>query len=294
MAPHLASILPPAPLTDEVFPFNRETFHNIRRIQDQDLGFLDSPPIRALVSVVGAVGETGTAITSGVAGVAQGVSSGFFGAVGGLTSSFGGAGIANLGSQLTGGTIGMAEGAAEALIDPSKVAREHIKYSNEVHDHLPAAMNAVDESIRDFSVEIGNQAHIIYDKAATDGVATIAAVKVKLAAVIKALAGLLNVLTGNNIQEHLRVGQDKYQGLQLQKNYLGEISTELPKVVATVNEVKAAFETLDKNLDLANDKIEDGITDPHRIFNGTHEAVADGWRAFEVKRKTMTYLPYKY
>jgi hypothetical protein len=55
-----------------------------------------------------------------------------------------------------------------------------------------------------------------------------------------------------------------------------------------------AFEAIQANLKLAKEKISNGITDPSQIFLEKHEAVADAWRAFEAKRRTMTYIPYIY
>jgi len=45
-------------------------------------------------------------------------------------------------------------------------------------------------------------------------------------------------------------------------------------------------------LKLAKEKINNGITDPNQIFVEKHEDVVNAWKAFEEKRKTMTYIPY--
>ena len=56
----------------------------------------------------------------------------------------------------------------------------------------------------------------------------------------------------------------------------------------------AAFASILAGFKFAQGKINSGITDPNQIFAETHEEVVAAWQAFEVKRKTMTYLPYKY
>jgi len=48
------------------------------------------------------------------------------------------------------------------------------------------------------------------------------------------------------------------------------------------------------NLNSAKEKINNGVTNPNQIFGENQGAVEDAWKAFEVKRKTMTYLPYKH
>ena len=59
-------------------------------------------------------------------------------------------------------------------------------------------------------------------------------------------------------------------------------------------EYLAAFAALLANFRLAQDKIKSGITDPNQIFAEKHEDVVIAWKAFQDRRRTMTYLPYKY
>ena len=59
-------------------------------------------------------------------------------------------------------------------------------------------------------------------------------------------------------------------------------------------EYPGAFAAILANFKLAQDKINSGITDPKQIFAENYEQVAAAWQALEVRRKTMTYLPYKY
>ena len=61
-----------------------------------------------------------------------------------------------------------------------------------------------------------------------------------------------------------------------------------------VLEYTAGFATINANLDQAKDKINSGVTDPSQIFAQSQEEVADAWKAYEVKRKSMTYLPYNH
>ena len=56
----------------------------------------------------------------------------------------------------------------------------------------------------------------------------------------------------------------------------------------------AAFGEIASNFKVAKDKINSGVTDPRQIFAQSAEDVVSAWRKFEAKRKTMTYLPYKY
>ena len=56
----------------------------------------------------------------------------------------------------------------------------------------------------------------------------------------------------------------------------------------------AAFDAILASFKLAQEKIKSGITDPAQIFAEKHEDVVIAWKAFEERRKTMTYLPYKY
>jgi hypothetical protein len=96
---------------------------------------------------------------------------------------------------------------------------------------------------------------------------------------------------------------------------LQELHQYLPAILKTVLEVKgksiliqytnetiyrlsseylAAFVALSASYHAALAKINSGVTDPAQIFAQGHEQVVDSWKAFEAKRKTMTYLPYKY
>ena len=59
-------------------------------------------------------------------------------------------------------------------------------------------------------------------------------------------------------------------------------------------EYLAAFAAIHANFNIAKDKINSGVNDPNQIFAESHEQVVDAWKNFEVKRKSMTYLPYKY
>ena len=61
-----------------------------------------------------------------------------------------------------------------------------------------------------------------------------------------------------------------------------------------VFEYLAAFAAILSNFKLAQGKINSGITDPKQIFAESDEQVTAAWQALEVRRKTMTYLPYKY
>jgi hypothetical protein len=56
----------------------------------------------------------------------------------------------------------------------------------------------------------------------------------------------------------------------------------------------ASFATVSANFNIALSKINSGVTDPKQIFAQTHEEAVDSWKNFEISRKTMTYLPYKY
>lgn len=297
MSSQLASIVPCAPLTDQVFPFNQQQFLDIRSYQDSDLGFLSSPPVRAIVSVAGVAGGTATGITSGVADVARGGASTLFGGAAKLTAGIPGSSLFGMAGQVASTGINLTEQVADQLVDPTRVVREHINYSNNIKDNLPGAVNAVDQCIHDFASGIGNQAQELYENIPTQGIQIITGLQALLANVDNSLAKLNDVLTENQVAENLKVGQDKYHGVQISgnpKNYLGEISDELPKVVQTVVDVKAAFDCILGNLTQAKTNINNGVTDPKQIFAENHEDVTLAWQNFEARRKTMTYLPYKY
>ena len=59
-------------------------------------------------------------------------------------------------------------------------------------------------------------------------------------------------------------------------------------------EYLAAFADISANFSAALNSINSGITDPNVIFAQSYEEVVAAWQSFEAKRKTMTYLPYKY
>ena len=94
-----------------------------------------------------------------------------------------------------------------------------------------------------------------------------------------------------------------------------ELSQYLPEILKTIVDVKgsfishqirawkpllkffdylAAFASILEGFKLAQGKINSGVTDPKQIFAQSHEEVVAAWQGFEAKRKTMTYLPYKY
>ena len=56
----------------------------------------------------------------------------------------------------------------------------------------------------------------------------------------------------------------------------------------------AAFEVLHSSFKIIKSQINYGITDPDMIFKDSYEDVVAAWQGLEVRRKTMTYLPYKY
>jgi hypothetical protein len=290
----LASIVPIAPLTDDVFPFNQEAFTEINRYQKEDLAYLDTPPIQALIGVGDVVGGTTSAVIGGAGGAAAGVASSLSG---GVTTGLPGGGLLQQAGQGTLGAISTTTVVADQLVDPTKVAREHYYYSNEINKALPGAIDAVDKVIHDFSYTAGNGVQDLYGNTATHGVQIITGLLGTLADVDSALAKLIEVITKNNTQENISVGQDKYNAVpQLSnlKNYLQEHSELLPEVLKTIGEVKAAFATIAENFTLAKGKIVSGVTDPNHIFAEKQEVVISAWQNFEVKRKTMTYLPYKY
>jgi hypothetical protein len=183
------------------------------------------------------------------------------------------------------------------LNDPAKIISEHTTSSNGIKGKLPAAMEAIDKAIHDFSYEIGPRGQELYENLATTGVAIITGLEALLADVLTALSALYELLTTDNLEENLKVAQDKYIAinniLQL-NNHLGDISVELPFILESINAVKAAFETILASLNAAKDKINSGIYDPSLIFSEKHDEVVTAWQTFEVRRKTMTYLPYKY
>ncbi|KAF9459409.1 hypothetical protein BDZ94DRAFT_1020383 [Collybia nuda] len=293
----LASLVPVAPLTDEVFSFNSKHILEIREYQDKDLGFLTLPPVRALVDVTGIAGDTATGITRGVGGLARGT----VGAIGQTVRSthlFGhgllGA-AANLVEQTTTGAIDLTQHTAERLVDPSRVVRTHIKYSNNIHDHLPEAMKAVDANIRLFSEDMGNKSQDLYDHTATKGVQIIVGLESRLEAVLSSLAQMNLILTQDNVQEELKIGMDKYRGIigtilhGVESHFLKELAERLPLVIKTVADVKAAFETIGANLRLAKESIHHGHTNPNHIFAEDVGKVQDAWRGYEARRHTLTY-----
>jgi hypothetical protein len=67
-----------------------------------------------------------------------------------------------------------------------------------------------------------------------------------------------------------------------------------PEIPYRVSEYLASFEAVSTNFDIAKEKINSGVTNPNQIFAEKPEVVVSAWQGFEAKRKTMTYLPYKY
>jgi hypothetical protein len=59
-------------------------------------------------------------------------------------------------------------------------------------------------------------------------------------------------------------------------------------------EYLVAFAAISTNFNVAKGKINSGITDPNQIFAENYQEVVSAWQGFEARRKTMTYLPYKY
>jgi hypothetical protein len=298
MSSQLVSIVPAAPLTDDVFPFNRDAFIQIQNYQKKDLAFLSSPAIAPLVGVGDIVGGTSTAVVGGVGAAASGVASSLFGGLGTITSGLGlpvGGLLQPTGQTIVGG-INTADSAAQQLVDPTQVARQHYHYSAEVQKALPPAIAAVDKLIHDFSIGTGQIVQQLSDNLATQGPQIINGLSQQLALVDAALAALYSALTADNIQENLVVGQDKYKASSLsnQTNYLSELSQYLPPVLQTIKDVQAAFATIASNFKTALAKINSGVTNYSQIFAESPDTVVDAWKAFEVKRKTLTYLPYQY
>jgi len=293
----LVSIVPPAPLTDDVFPFNQSAFLEIRRYQEQDLAFLSSPPVKALVGVGDVVGGASTAVVGGVGSAASGVASSLFGGIGQVTSGLPGGGLLHTAGQGILGGISTTDAVAQQLVDPTRVARDHYHYSSEVKEALPGAIDAVDNVIHAFSSDAGHLVEELYGNLATKGAQIITGLENSLVEVDNALSKLYGVLTKNNIDENLAIGQEKYKAvpqLSNQKNYLAELREYLPPVLKTILDVKVAFTTILSNFKTAHTKINSGVTDPGQIFAESHEDVKVAWQNFEAKRKTMTYLPYKY
>jgi len=243
------------------------------------------------------VGGASTAVVGGVGSAATGIASSLFGGIGTITHGLPGGGLLHTVGQGTLGAISTADVVAQQLVDPTKVARQHYHYSTQVKDALPAAIDAVDTVIHDFASGAGHVVQQLYENIPSQGIAITTRLINSLATVDSALAALYAVLTKDNIQESLVVGHDKYKGvpqLSNQKNYLQELSQYLPAVLKTIQDVKVSFGTISSNLHVVQDKIHSGVTDPNQIFAQSHEEVVASWQAFEVKRKTLTYLPYKY
>ncbi|KAF9461484.1 hypothetical protein BDZ94DRAFT_1263449 [Collybia nuda] len=297
MSSHLVSLVPVAPLTDEVFSFNSKAILEIRDYQKRDLGFLHLPPVRALANATGAVGDTAHGITRGVGGIARG-SVGLIGQTVRSTHLFGGGllgGAANLVEQTTNAGVGLAEGAADHLIDPTRTVRTHVKYSNNIQDHLPGAMKTADAAIRQFSEDMGNNAKDLYENTATKGIQVIVGLESRLAAVTAALVQMNLVLTQDNVQEELQLGNDKYRGILgtilhgVETHFLKEIAERLPLVIKTINDVGAAFTAIGASLRVAKEMIRAGVTDPNQIFAQSLSDVEESWRVYEKKRQTLTY-----
>jgi hypothetical protein len=242
-----------------------------------------SQPVRALIGVGDIAGGTSTAVVGGTGSAASGAASSLSGGVG----------------QGTLGAISTVDVAAQQLVDPTQLARQHYNQSTEVKNALPPVIDAVDKVIHDFSSDAAHVVQQLYDNIATQGIAITTRWINSLADVDVKLAALYAILAHVNIQESIVVGQDKYQGVDQSKfgdqsHYLEEISQYLPPVLKTIQDVKVSFATISSNLHVAQDKINSGVTDPKKIFAQSHDQVVASWQAFEVNRKTMTYLPYKY
>jgi len=94
------------------------------------------------------------------------------------------------------GVIGLAESAADEVTVPAQTVRTHVKYSNNIQDHLPGAMKAADVAIRQFSEDMGNNAKDLYENTATKGIQVIVGLEGRLAAVTAALVQMNLVYTG--------------------------------------------------------------------------------------------------
>ncbi|KAF9468459.1 hypothetical protein BDZ94DRAFT_1304714 [Collybia nuda] len=285
----LAGLVPVAPLTN-VFSFNSKHILEIRAYQERDLKFLTLPPIRALVDVTDLHlwRLHATSITRGISGLAKGT----VGAIGQTVRS-----TYLFGHGLLGGVANLTQHTAERLVDPSRVVRTHIKYSNNVNDHLPEAMRAVDANIRLFSEDMGfrTSPQDLYDHTATKGVQIIVGLESRLAAVLSSLVQMNLILTQDNVQEELKIGMDKYRGIigtllhGVESHFLKELAERLPLVIKTVADVKAAFETIGANLRLAKESIGHDHTHARHIFAEDVGTVQDTWRYYEARRHTLIY-----
>jgi len=295
MSSQLVSIVAAAPLTDHVFPFNQDAFIKIRQYQQQDLAFLDTPPIRALVGVGDKVGGTSTAAAGGRGSAASGVASSRRGTI---APGLPGGGLLHSVRQ---GTLGATstDVVAKQLVDPAELVRQHYNYSIQVKNALPPEIDAVDKVIHEFSSDTAHKVEHLYKHIKTQGIAITTRLINSLADVDAKLAALYAVLTHLNIQESIAVCQDKYEGVDPSKfgnqtHYLQEIGQYLPQVLKTIQDVKVSFATISSNLHVAQEKINRGVTDPKKIFAQSYHEVVNSWKALEVRRKTMTYLPYKH
>ncbi|KAF9461489.1 hypothetical protein BDZ94DRAFT_1323267 [Collybia nuda] len=294
MSSHLVSLVPVAPLTDEVFSFNSKPILEIRDFQRLDLQFLHLPLVAELAKVTGAAGDTAHGITHGVGGIAKGG----IGAVGQTVRSsplFGGGLLGGLSNFAENTATGVAENAADELTVPAQTVRTHVKYSNNIQDHLPGAMKTVDAAIRQFSEDMGNNAKDLYENTATKGIQVIVGLEGRLAAVTAALVQMNLILTQDNVQEEIQLGNDKYRGILgtvlkgAEGLVLKDIADRLPLVIKTVNDVGAAFTTIGANLRVAKEMIRAGVTNPNQIFAQSLTDVEDAWRAYEKKRGTLSY-----
>jgi len=297
MSSHLVSLVPVAPLTDDVFSFNSKPILEIRDFQRLDLQFLHLPPVAALATVTGAAGDTAHGITHGVGSIAKGG----IGAVGQTVRSiplFGGGllvGVSKFAENTATGVIGLAEGAADEITVPAQTVRTHVKYSNNIQDHLPGAMKTADAAIRQFSQDMGNNAKDLYENTATKGIQVIVGLEGRLAAVTAALVQMNLILTQDNVQEEIQIGNDRYRGILgtvlkgVEGLALKDIAERLPLVIKTVNDVGAAFTAIGANLRVAKEMIRAGVTNPNQIFAQSLSDVEESWRAYERKRNTLSY-----
>ncbi|KAF8800375.1 hypothetical protein BYT27DRAFT_7217068 [Phlegmacium glaucopus] len=220
MSSQLISIVPIAPLTDEVFSFNQEHFISIRKVQEK------------------------------------------------LSKE-------------------------QSWYDlSSRILQQHTTHSHGINDDLPPAVTAVNDTIRDFSLGLADGVIELHTQTATKGVQIITHLEGQLTKVDKALAVMYNILTKESVEEDLQVGKEKYSGIDELEHHLAEIHEELLKVLGTIKDVQGAFKAIHANLTLAKERINNGITDPNQIFAENSDVVREAWKAYEEKRKTMTYLPY--
>ncbi|KAF9460251.1 hypothetical protein BDZ94DRAFT_1311622 [Collybia nuda] len=297
MTSHLVSLVPVAPLTDDVFSFNAKPFLEIIDLQKSDLKTLDLQPVAALAKATGPAGDPARGIAPGGGGIAKG-GAGSFGQTVHSTPLFGDGllgGTPNLAERTATSGVGLTESAANDLIVPTQTVGTHAKYSNNIQDHLPAVIKAVDVAITQFSEDMGNNAKILFGETATKGIQVIVGLEGHLAAVTAALLQMKTILTQDNVHEQIHIGDDKYRtilGTTLQgveDVHLKSIADRLPFVIKTINDVGAAFTAIGASLRDAKEMIRAGVIYPHQIFAESLANVEESWRAYERKRQTLSY-----